>query len=430
MADSDKTLELLIKLGVLGKNDAAAAKQLIEETKAAAEQNTAATKEGTKATEKAGEATEKTTGFHKKWKDAIKGVQHEFPMLAHLAHMALSPITLSVAALVTSFGILREKLQSVGQVMATTAWGTDTINEAAAAWNKYADAVGRTKADTDKLAKNLGAIAQMMALIKQLGKDQGKDTESNPMFDRREKEIEAAEMQRTAAEIRKKAEMLRKDAAAAEPKSSEQRDKNTQKSLEAESAEAARKKAEVDAEIAHLKEIYSAENKGDPRYLIEHAKAAAKYGAFTDPQAIIATKQQESDSFQAFIERAAENQRRNDTNISRRGAAGGMRSKADELEAEAAKLEADAKKKEFDAQLNFYQQSRAQGITPNVTPTGQGFGVTSEVKAYYDRANRDLAAIGNAWAAAVAALKAQADATARNAAATSSQVKSANFNQR
>lgn len=116
----DSIVSILIKFGL----DAAAANKAEAEinnlSKATAEQ-TAAQEELNKSvkkytSEEINELLKKNaagTLSHKEMKDAIKGVSQAFPELGHFAHMALNPITFSVAGITASFLIWKQRVEAL-----------------------------------------------------------------------------------------------------------------------------------------------------------------------------------------------------------------------------------------------------------------------------------------------------------------------------
>lgn len=410
MSDQNNSLDVYIKFITqqTGEKPEAVLAKLKEQIKDTG-------KEGVKAEEAIGEATEKTFAKKKQLKDIVKQLGHEFPVVASVAKAALNPIVISAGLIAASLAIVRDKLREVGAVMETSAWKTDKVNAAAEAWKEYAKWITDSKSAASGLEASLKNVAAYMTTIAELGKRTGKDTESNPLFARKGAETEAQLKETAAKQLRAKAAELRAKANKTQPGSSEQRDKNTQASLDEEAAKAAAEIATLDAEIKNLENIYSPENSGNPKYIAEHLNAAAKYGVTMDPTQIIATLKQQRAGYKGFVDLAARGRTDSETNAARRTAADSLRSKAAGFDAEAEGLEAQAKETRFRGNVAYYSAATAQGVTPVVTPNGRGFSVTPDVKAYFDKANADLLAIAREWSSALAGMKAQAEADAKAA---------------
>src|ERR1051325_7689301 len=94
-----------------------------QEAKAALQDVDQASKEinqsGDAASKQSEQATEKQTASHKRLKEAIKGVALEFPELAHLAHLALNPISLTLAGIVLVLGRVRDTFRQLDEVLQT-----------------------------------------------------------------------------------------------------------------------------------------------------------------------------------------------------------------------------------------------------------------------------------------------------------------------
>lgn len=401
--------EILIKFG-LSKEKATEA---VSELKKLKEVTTEVGKEGVKQEQAVEEATKKTAGAKKQLQEALKGVAAQYPGLAAAARLALNPISLSIAAITTAFVILKTKLTEVAESIGSAKWGTEKVNEAATAWNNYAAGVAAAQDATKTLAANLQKIATFMALIERLGKNKGMPVEANPLADRKAAEAKAAEMEQAAAANRAQADELRRQAKKIDPRHDANYDANLQNMLDKDAADAAGKISALDQEIAGMEEAFSPENRGLGRYTPEHIKYAARYGAMTDPDEMIATLKQQRAEYQNFVDRAATGKTNMETMASRRSAAAAARKRADDLDASAAEMESKAGETRFQGQVSYYAGAKEAGVTPPVTPTGAGWSVTPQVKAYFDKANADLTYISAEWARTVAALKQQTDATAQ-----------------
>lgn len=405
---ADNIFEILIKYGL----DSSKAKEAAAELNKIKDATTAAGKEGVKQEEAVEKATSKTALAKKQFKEAIQGVAAQYPGLAAAARLALNPITLSIAALTTAFVIFKDKLTEAADTFGRTKWKNTEINQAAADWTKYAASVSAAKSATDGLQENLKKISTYLGLIQRLSARSGNPTENNPLFQRRAAETEAQTMEAAAARNRETAAAMRRQAGEVEPGGSRQRDLDTQASLDEEATKSAAKAAALDAEIEHLRNIYSPENKNDLRYTTDRISAAAKYGVFTDPEQMIAALTQQRDAYEKPAGIATKFKQSADTREAQRQTAAALRARADEMDASATDVEKSAREKRFQGQVSFYEQSTARGITPPVRGEATPYGVTPEVKAYFDKANADLEAIGKEWATFMQNMRAQVETQA------------------
>jgi hypothetical protein len=102
---------------------------------------------GAEAHKEIAEEAGKNVVTHHEWHAIVKGLKAEFPELAHIAHFALNPITLAVAAIGGAFALWKNRVEELVRVMAGVELpdiSSDSIghvNAAAEAWAKYGEAV-------------------------------------------------------------------------------------------------------------------------------------------------------------------------------------------------------------------------------------------------------------------------------------------------
>jgi hypothetical protein len=92
-------------------------------------------------------ATDKVISSKTQLRQAIKGLGYAFPALGHIARLALSPITLSIAGIIYAFKLWQERIESLtrtlgGVPMDMPALDPARISKAKVAWEEYAKAVG------------------------------------------------------------------------------------------------------------------------------------------------------------------------------------------------------------------------------------------------------------------------------------------------
>ena len=95
------------------------------------------------------EADDKSFASKKQLKAAVKGLQEEFPMLAHVARLALNPITLAVTLAASAWAIWKSRIDAVTKSLGgvempdvADSW-TKAPRDAGKAWGEYADAIGK-----------------------------------------------------------------------------------------------------------------------------------------------------------------------------------------------------------------------------------------------------------------------------------------------
>lgn len=115
--DATKAKEAVAEMDKLEKStkkNTEAGKEAASQSAKLAEQVTTTGKEGVKQEEAVEAATKRTIGIKQQAREAIRGLAREFPVVGQMAQMALSPITLSVAAITAAVGIMQAKFnQSV-----------------------------------------------------------------------------------------------------------------------------------------------------------------------------------------------------------------------------------------------------------------------------------------------------------------------------
>jgi hypothetical protein len=300
--------------------------------------------------------------------------------------------------------------------MQTEKWDASKINAAAEAWEKFSSWVKASAVAAAELEKKLAAIVAYTQTINRLAAAKAQDLSSNPLFARRNEEAKAAEMEKAAKAAEETAAKMRADAATIKPRHRKEEDEATQVTLDKEAATAAVEIAKLDAEIKGLQVTYSQENKNDIRYLPERLAAAAKYGAYTDPEEMIKALQDQRAGYQGFVDRASGARTRTQTINAQRTAATDLESKAAEFSSFAEKNRASARDVRFNAGLSYYESAQAQGVTPSVRNEPSPWGVTPDIKQYFDAANADLKRVAQEWAAAAAAMRASAEKEAAAAA--------------
>lgn len=327
----------------------------------------------------------------------LRAVGQEFPVIGQLGRLALNPIVASATLLVGAFAIMRQKINDAADSFATAKWDTANINEAAKAWSEMAASAAKWGESTDGLAKRLKEISDYLALIGRLSKE----TAENPLFARRASEAKADAMDSSAAQAEAEAAQLRADAKATRPRGAEEKDDATQVTLDKDAAKAAIEIARLQEQIDNINHLYSPENRNDPRLIPQRIAAAARYGAFVNPEEMVGALEDQKAGYQKYIDLADSNRKRNETRDAKRKAADAMEARASVIEADAAKARADAKEERFRGQVAFIEGARAAGFDPVARPGAPGMSVTPEVKAYFEKANADLLQIAQEWAAAM-----------------------------
>lgn len=175
MADSNKTLKILIELGYIGADKAEAAKQALASVSQVESQSNAESAAGSAAaTKAAGEEVESTHSLELHKRELLESVRQltsQYPILGEAIRGAFNPAILTITSLVFAAETLREKLDGVG-----TAFGAidlpefgDHIKEVEGlgqAYHGVADAIleaveqfDSATAAYDRQAKSIQAIA-------------------------------------------------------------------------------------------------------------------------------------------------------------------------------------------------------------------------------------------------------------------------------
>ncbi len=103
------------------------------------------------ALKEAGHAAEHAGVSHKQFHEIIKGLKADFPELAHLAHMAMNPVTLAVFAGASSWELYKKRVEDAAEALSgiqianNPALEPGHINAAAEAWKNFHEAVEKTR---------------------------------------------------------------------------------------------------------------------------------------------------------------------------------------------------------------------------------------------------------------------------------------------
>jgi hypothetical protein len=164
---ADEQLDILIRT----QADTAGSQQVRQEM-------TKLQEAGVKANEEIGKKTEWLTGRKRELKEALKGVATQFPELAHVAHLALNPVTLAVSGIVGAFGIWKTRVDGLTQAMAgmqlpnVSPEFASRVAGLSDAWGRYADALIKAREAGNALekqsARNVAAIDNELKLRLQL----------------------------------------------------------------------------------------------------------------------------------------------------------------------------------------------------------------------------------------------------------------------
>jgi len=364
MSDENTALKLGIEV------DASKAVPVLNEVANATDKVTEAAVKGS---EKTVEATKKTVNWHKQAKDALKGLAQTFPELAHVAHLALNPITTSIGAIAAAVAILRNKLADGGRDFEQhKGFDPDYINKSGEAWEAFNTKIEKIKVTAAGVAKELDSILAKNKLIEQLG---GKSAQSD------EAQIRAQAKAKSggAANAAIMAENLRRQAAGIKGGTAEQ-DANTLKKVNEDATKAAAANEEI-AKQLELVDAAEAVNEGSSEDNIAGQTVTAfKYGAqfgASSPAAVRATLLQQQSSNQQIINRATQVRKRTETSAAQRTTKKSLLDKAAEFDAEAARLREESNSLQSDADTS--KAARIVGSDagrPSVfRPTGPGAGI-------------------------------------------------------
>lgn len=152
---ADNIFEILIKYGL----DSTKAKEAAKELDTLKAKTTDTGKEAVKQEELVKTATDKTVASKKQFRDAIKGLQVEFPIFGRLASFAINPIGAAVLVAASSFRILRDAIQQTQTNLAgfnlpdATESQVDRID-------RYATKLGRVKTQSENAKTALDDLRQ------------------------------------------------------------------------------------------------------------------------------------------------------------------------------------------------------------------------------------------------------------------------------
>jgi len=115
-------------------------------------------KAGAKAHQEVATEAENTTLKHRDMHAGIRALREEFPLVAHVAHLALNPIGLAVAGIAGAFALWKNRVENLTKALAgielpdSKATDPGHINALAAAWEKYADSVTKAEESFNSVA--------------------------------------------------------------------------------------------------------------------------------------------------------------------------------------------------------------------------------------------------------------------------------------
>jgi hypothetical protein len=152
---ADNQFDILIKFisdPTKAKEAAAELKKIEEQTKATGKENVKQEKEGK-------EATDKSTESKKRFKEALKGLQIEFPVLGRLAALAINPIGAAVALATGSFVALKAAIQQSEESLSgfNIPEITDSVVERA---GKFAEKIAQIAEASSKAKSQLSELQQ------------------------------------------------------------------------------------------------------------------------------------------------------------------------------------------------------------------------------------------------------------------------------
>ncbi len=163
-----------------------------------------------------GDEVDKLNVKHSDWRNIVRGLKTEFPEMAHLAHMALHPVTLTVFAITGAFWLWQKRAESLARVLTQVILPDikiDTIghiNANTEAWEKYGAAVAKTNEQLSSVSATSARISENMARELALELELIKAT-----HDYASAKLEAMKAAMSEAEYRKKKLDLEQDAGAA-----------------------------------------------------------------------------------------------------------------------------------------------------------------------------------------------------------------------
>jgi hypothetical protein len=186
------------KINITG--DATSATNAAGQARNALGQFQATTKEMGEEAKKAGiagaEGAKESLFSHAQLSQMVKGLRHEFPELYHVAHMALHPVTLATAGLVSAWELWQKRIEECEEILggkldlpAGTAMEPGHVTALAEEWEKYGAALGKafaemrsiettTKHALDNIAAALARQKELMAAEAALNAARDKVAES------------------------------------------------------------------------------------------------------------------------------------------------------------------------------------------------------------------------------------------------------------
>jgi len=230
--------------------------------------------------EDAGKKGAEEFASHSQLKQGIKGLKHEFPELAHIAHMALHPVTLLTFSAAAAWKIWESRIEETTNALAglelpqTKALEPGHINAMAEAWHEYGEKLKEAfrgldnyEKQTERTLKNIdAALARQKELIAaQKGLNEAKDAADKALL---------LKNQSPADVIRNK--VLTETSAHAEEKAAE--DEARKKKLDALIQEGLDAEEEAQAKAERADKIHVA-SKEDDAHTLEEMKARAEAAA-------------------------------------------------------------------------------------------------------------------------------------------------------
>lgn len=194
---SDKTLKILIQLGVIGENDVKAAKELLGDINKDMGVVNVTQEEANRILEESAKATDKATLSKHTLKEVVKKLTADFPLLGEAARMAFNPIVLGVAGPILAFKIWNDRVNTLADSLSEVEmpdFDPGKLSKVTEEWNGLAEAIAkankefnaanaifdRNKSEIDKQLdadKKLLDIQKQKALIN-LEKNKGHMTEA------------------------------------------------------------------------------------------------------------------------------------------------------------------------------------------------------------------------------------------------------------
>lgn len=353
MADSDKTLEILIKLGLIGKEDAEAAKTLLKETGEAATQSTGDALRGTEkladGMKEGAVAAEKAEIPHRELRHVLSDIGNTVAPGAGraLGELAFGPLGAALA-LLSTFEVLRKSIDAASDAAdklseSLAAPDTSGIKGVQTAWDDAAKAYG------DYLAKLAKA---------------GEDNDPIKTEIERAKELTVARL-----EAQKKIQEATGDKAGAEytQRSIDLTKGSSSLIAEQDAREKAQARLEADAAAKAAADEAAAQKYADDQAKLQHARDAATPGTEANK-----TIQKKIDDANAAAEKKTADLDEAAKNMGPAGLSGAGKDALDEMRqqvadaiatAKAAQGELDrAKKEQAQLEANQIQRNQAKAV--------------------------------------------------------------------